>query len=82
MKREQEREWENDAACSEYGPGWWFSAKESEINKAKAICVSCPVQPQCLEYALVTPEHHGIWGGLDEKERHKLWKARRAKKSR
>ena len=40
--------------------------------KAKSICRECPVQAECLEYALGIREPHGIWGGLTEAERRLL----------
>jgi WhiB family redox-sensing transcriptional regulator len=38
---------------------------------AKAICARCPVQPQCLAYALRVDETLGIWGGYTEVERRR-----------
>ena len=32
----------------------------------------CPVQRECLEYAIAIGEMHGIWGGLNETERRGL----------
>ena len=47
------------------------SRPEREIREAKAkvICASCPVQVQCLDYALGKSITHGIWGELNEEER-------------
>jgi WhiB family redox-sensing transcriptional regulator len=39
---------------------------------AKAICRSCIVRAECLEYALRIREPHGIWGALNEAERKQL----------
>ena len=39
---------------------------------AKAICASCAVAPECLEYALKIREAHGIWGGTTELERRAI----------
>ena len=44
-------------------------ARDLREAKAKAICRECPVQAECLEYALGIREPHGIWGGLNEVER-------------
>jgi len=38
-------------------------------GEAKAICATCPVREECLEYALETNQDSGIWGGLDEEQR-------------
>lgn len=40
--------------------------------QAKAVCQSCPVCRECLDYALAIREPHGIWGGLSESERRNL----------
>jgi WhiB family redox-sensing transcriptional regulator len=37
--------------------------------RAKAICASCPVQSNCLSWALRTREPYGVWGGLSVEER-------------
>ena len=37
--------------------------------RAKSICKVCPVNVECLEYALTIREPYGIWGGLTETER-------------
>ena len=49
----------------------------NNVRRAKDICRSCPIEAQCLEYALVNEERFGIWGGKSEKERRVL----RAKRS-
>lgn len=43
---------------------------------AKAICNRCPSIAACLAHALNTPVHDGIWGGLAEKERRSILRAR------
>lgn len=67
--------WQDRAACRGmdelpfFGPDG-ESRPEREIREAKAkvICASCPVQVQCLDYALGKSITHGIWGGLNEEE--------------
>jgi WhiB family redox-sensing transcriptional regulator len=34
------------------------------------------VQDQCLEFAIVSSEKFGIWGGMSERERRKIRKER------
>jgi WhiB family redox-sensing transcriptional regulator len=45
---------------------------------ARALCRRCKVQPQCLDYSIQVEEGHGIWGGLNELERKRLLRRRRA----
>ena len=47
--------------------------REAREGRAKAICGDCPVQVECLDYAVRIREPHGIWGGLNETERRLLW---------
>lgn len=39
------------------------------IAEAKALCALCPVQRDCLNFAVENDQTHGIWGGLTEAER-------------
>lgn len=48
-------------------------------SPVRAICESCPVQEECLEAGL--HERFGIWGGLTERERKRLRRARRRQAS-
>ena len=52
-----------------------LSAKRTRFereDRAKAICRSCVVRADCLDYAIRIREPHGIWGGLNEDERKQL----------
>jgi WhiB family redox-sensing transcriptional regulator len=68
--------WQHAAACREedvilfFGPdGERQPERELREQKAKALCASCPVRMDCLNYALSRPEKYGSWGGLNEDER-------------
>ena len=37
--------------------------------RAKSICQVCPVQADCVDYALDIREPYGIWGGMTESDR-------------
>jgi len=49
--------------------------RERREQKAKAICSVCPVNPDCLEFALTIREPYGIWGGLTESDRRQVLSA-------
>jgi WhiB family redox-sensing transcriptional regulator len=74
--------WRVKAACRSSDPDLFFpigttgGAKE-QIVAAKHICQECGVAAQCLEFALLTNQESGIWGGLSEDERRKV-RARQA----
>jgi WhiB family redox-sensing transcriptional regulator len=60
-----------EQSCAFYPPMHHESRDEraDREQRAKAICMSCPVQSACLEYALGIREPFGIWGGMTEYER-------------
>ena len=43
--------------------GLFFSDDIADINRAKRICVGCPVAAPCLQGALERHEPCGVWGG-------------------
>lgn len=51
------------------------------VALAKRICAGCPVQMECLDYAIEANENIGIWGGLGAKERRPLARARKVAKA-
>ena len=71
--------WQDAAACRFTGWVLFYSAegerpaeREEREREAKALCASCLVRADCLEYALERPERAGIWGGLTDGEREAL----------
>lgn len=61
--------WRVDALCSQVGWDLWFPEKgENTGGTAKKVCARCPVVEDCLEYALGSWQHYGVWGGKSPKE--------------
>ena len=50
--------------------------RHSREQRAKAICATCVVRGECLDYAIGIREPHGIWGGLNENERKQILERR------
>lgn len=67
-------QWTEQALCAQADPDEWFPPKGGSSEVAKAICGQCPVQAECLQYALDNHERFGIFGGLSERERRRLQK--------
>lgn len=76
--RRTEAEWHERAACREFDPCLWYPEKETQlqVSEAKRVCAGCPVQPECLGYALETREPYGVWGGMTTSERQYMLKMR------
>lgn len=66
--------WMLDALCAQTDPEAYFPEKGGSMRQAKAMCRSCEVSAECLDYALANNERHGIWGGPSERERRQLKK--------
>ena len=82
----QLRTWRDSAACRGldatpfFAPSYLERREERQAREglAKAVCSRCPVREPCLENALTTRDHHGIWGGMNEAERRRELERRRA----
>ena len=65
--------WMWRGACRSEDPELFFPIAAmgpalEQIRLAKAVCGRCPVQANCLSYALIT-RPDGIWGGTTTEER-------------
>lgn len=58
--------------CMETDPELWFPETWLQARDAKRLCGTCPVQNECLTFALETNQSDGIWGGLTAEERRRL----------
>lgn len=72
--------WQGRAACRGPQAAAFFPPTQAERKedraarevRAKAICATCVVRRDCLDYAIRIRELHGIWGGLNETERKQV----------
>ena len=75
-------DWWSLAACRAADPELFFPVSgvghgASEVSRAKAICARCAIRQRCLDYAVATRQHDGIWGGTSEAERRQIVARRR-----
>ena len=63
--------WMDSAACAGMPIETFFPAKGQSVAaaNARAICSTCEVQPECLNYARSDSDTMGFWGGTSERER-------------
>jgi WhiB family redox-sensing transcriptional regulator len=73
-------EWSTSAACAPYDPELWWVEDPNDLARkiALEVCESCPVQRDCLQHALTTPEREGIWGGKTPAQRRNIIAAAKA----
>ncbi len=69
--------WRDDAACKGLDTDIFFPATDAEAGPAKLVCPGCPVRSECLEWALLSRQEDGVWGGLTDNERRRLRSRRR-----
>ncbi len=72
----QEKSWQLQANCMGVDPDLFFPERGASTREAKEVCRGCVVREDCLEYALANGEKFGIWGGMSERERRRLRRAR------
>ena len=69
-------QWRQRAACRDLDTATFFPESDEQAAAAKLICATCPVRAACLEFAIVTRQDDGVWGGLDENERRRVRRRR------
>lgn len=69
--------WMGRGNCRKFPPAMFFPSDGVGVDRARAVCKTCPVIDTCLEYALAEHIEHGVWGGCSERERRRILKRRR-----
>lgn len=70
--------WQDRARCRGMDTELFYpTVGEMVPAEVAAACDNCPVHTDCLEWALLRPEHHGVWAGTSEKRRIRLRRHRR-----
>jgi WhiB family transcriptional regulator, redox-sensing transcriptional regulator len=72
--QEPRADWRGQAACRLADPELFFPVSPGgpsldRTERARAICATCPVRRECLQFALATRQAYGVWGGMSEQER-------------
>lgn len=68
--------WQEYANCLGVDSDLFFPERGASTREAKEVCRGCVVKDDCLEYALSNGEKFGIWGGMSERERRRIRRAR------
>lgn len=69
-------DWQFEGLCRTVSPELFFhpegergSARRRRDERAKKLCLECPVLEQCRSHALRAREPYGVWGAMTEEER-------------
>lgn len=59
------------AACRGLPSSLFFAehGDSPSVSEARAVCATCPIRVECLDYAVSNGERWGVWGGLTPQER-------------
>ncbi|HXY43360.1 MAG TPA: WhiB family transcriptional regulator [Acidimicrobiales bacterium] len=71
-----DRSWQTRANCMGVDPDLFFPERGASTREAKEVCRGCVVREDCLNYAIANGEKFGIWGGMSERERRRVRRAR------
>ncbi|OJY38831.1 MAG: WhiB family transcriptional regulator [Pseudonocardia sp. 73-21] len=76
-------DWQTRGACRDLDSSMFFhpehergGARAAREDRAKQVCLGCPVIGQCRNHALRVREPYGVWGALTEAERLTLLRDR------
>jgi WhiB family transcriptional regulator, redox-sensing transcriptional regulator len=80
-------DWQMEGACRDTGSTIFFHpegergpARRNRDAAAQAVCATCPVLQQCREHALRVREPYGVWGGLTEDDRERIYAQERSRR--
>lgn len=70
-------DWRDHARCLGADPDLFFPIGSTgpaliQAEQAKAVCRTCPVIGDCLDWALTNFQDAGVWGGTTEEERRAM----------
>jgi WhiB family transcriptional regulator, redox-sensing transcriptional regulator len=54
---------EQGLPCHLVDPDLFFAESPVDVERAKALCIDCPIRLTCLAEALERREPWGVWGG-------------------
>ncbi|RCG27222.1 WhiB family transcriptional regulator [Sphaerisporangium album] len=69
--------WQKRGACRDEDPELFHPVSDllsEQIERARAVCRSCPVYAECLDYVVTNPAkaRYGIWAATTESERRAM----------
>jgi WhiB family transcriptional regulator, redox-sensing transcriptional regulator len=67
--------WQSRAACRGKGTDAFIADRGGTLEIGRALCASCTVRPECLDYAMANPEIVGLWGGTSARQRAAMRRA-------
>lgn len=73
-------DWRHYAACRDEDPDLFFPVSEvgpgaEQVQRAKTVCARCPVQQECLNYAVEAGLDYGVFGASSSEERREKGRA-------
>ena len=74
-------DWTLDAACRGADIEQFYSCEEADIQAAVEVCGRCAVRQQCLDFAMANQESFGVWGGVTEAARRRIFRRERRQRT-
>lgn len=66
----------SQGACLNSDPDLFFEDADEDADQPNptvvTICNRCPIQVDCLNWAMETDQRHGSWGGTTPRQRRKI----------
>jgi WhiB family redox-sensing transcriptional regulator len=77
----EEPTWQLRGSCTQTAPELFFPEDagrpglKAREERAKRICLDCPVLTACRSHALASRETHGVWGAMSARDRARVFSA-------
>ena len=68
--------WMERGACRGLDPKLFYPPPGYNTRAGRKICDHCPVEGECLEWAIGNKEWFGTWGGVSEERRRTMIRLR------
>jgi WhiB family transcriptional regulator, redox-sensing transcriptional regulator len=72
-----DRTWHERAACRDRDAETFFCVDPESVRQALDLCAQCAVRDTCRAQALARREMFGVWGGMTETERRRIFRRER-----
>ncbi|MBU6146984.1 MAG: WhiB family transcriptional regulator [Actinomycetales bacterium] len=73
-------DWQEQGACRTADPDLFFHpqnerghSRSRRERAALQVCARCSVRIECADYAIRAREPYGVWGGLTEEDRERIY---------
>lgn len=62
----RDKSWLDHGACTAYEPEAFYPGRGESPTAARNACARCKVRPACAQWAFISRQRFGVWGGMTQ----------------